>query len=144
MKVERIYYKEDRPGRTAPYPGSPYMPFSRFCTSRRVQGLMLKVASDVKAFAEGISPDSDEEGSKGKPKYKDSFVVRPGRPLKIDGLLRSTALVGNTAPHAASVEFGSGEPSSGDSSGEDRPQGGYNKPMRVLGRAGRAFGDFHE
>lgn len=141
-RIARITYKQDQPGRTAPYPGSPYRPFGAFVMSPRMQGLVLRVTRDVKAFAEGISPTSDTEGE--GPRYKDSFVVAPGRPLKIDGLNRVTALLGNTAPHAPAVEFGSGESSVGDTSGESRPQGGYNKPQRVLGRAGRAFGDFSE
>lgn len=142
-RIVAIRYKQDAPGRVAPYPRSPYLPFGAFCMSPRVQGLVLKVARDVKAFAESISPESEEEGKDG-PRYKDSFVVAPGRPLKIDGLNRVTALVGNKAPHAPAVEFGSGEPSLGESGGEGREQGGWNKPFRVLGRAGRAFGDFHE
>jgi hypothetical protein len=141
-KIVGIRYKADSPGRTAPYPGSPYLPFSRFCTSRRVQGLVLHIAADVAAFAKSISPESDDE--RDKPRYKDSFIVRPGKALRLDGLARATALVGNTSPQAPSVEFGSGEGSVGDSSGQDRPQGGWNRPMRVLGRAGMAFGDFHE
>ena len=31
------------------------------------------------------SPDSDEEGAAGKPKYKDSFKVSVGKPIKIKG-----------------------------------------------------------
>ena len=142
-KIVAVRYKQDSPGRTSPYPGSPYLPFSAFCVSPRVQGIALKVAGDIAVFAKGISPDSDREKDEGE-SYKDSFVVKPGKLLKIDGLNRSTALVGNTAAHAPAIEFGSGEPSVGDSSGEGREQGGYNYAYRVLGRAGRAFGDWRD
>jgi len=142
-KIVAVRYKQDAPGRTAPYPKSPYLPFSRFCTSARVQGLALKVAGDIAVFAKAISPESETEVEEGE-RYKDKFITKPGKHMKIDGLNRATALVGNTAAHAAAVEFGSGEPSVGDTSGETRPQGGYNYAYRVLGRAGRAFGDWRD
>lgn len=138
MSVVRARYKQDQPGRRAPYPGSPYLPFGAFAVSERVQGLVLKVASDIAVFAKAISPEGEDR--EGKPRYSESFVVTPGKPVRVDGLQRSSALVGNTAPHATAIEFGSGE---GSTDGEDRPQGGGNLPFRVLGRAGAAFGDFH-
>jgi hypothetical protein len=144
MGVTRIQYKEDKPGRTTPYPGSPYLPFGAFCVSPRMQGLMNKVGRDTAIIAKMISPDSADDGrDDGRPAYRDSFVVTVGEILKIKGLKRVTSNVGNTADHAAAVEFGSGEGSLGDSSGETRPQGGSNRPQRVLGKAGRIMGDFH-
>lgn len=142
-RIVTMHYKQDSPGRTSPYPGSPYLPFSRFCTSARVQGLALQIARDISAVAKAISPESDEPRAS-KPKYKDSFFISPGKKLRIDGLLRSTALVGNHSPKATAIEFGSGEPNRGASQEEGRPQGGHNYPYRVLGRAGRHFGDWHE
>ena len=141
MPVKRIRYKEDPPGRMAPLPGSPYLPFGAFVMSPRMQGLVLKVTGDMAVYAKAISPDGPDEGSEGKPKYADSFKVTVGEVVKIKGLKRVTANLGNTAPHAPAVEFGSGE---GSTDAEDRPQGGGNLPFRVLGRTGRAFGDFHE
>jgi hypothetical protein len=144
MAVRRIRYKEDPPGRTAPLPGSPYLPFGAFAVSPRMQGLVTKVTSDMAVFARSISPESADEGREGKPRYKDSFKVTVGEIVKIKGLKRVTANLGNTAPHAAAVEFGSGEGSLGDSSESGRPQGGSNAPMRILGKTARAFGDWRE
>lgn len=134
-----LRYVQDKPGRVTPYPESRGMlPFGAFAVSPRVQKLTIRIAKDVKALAKAISPEG-EDPRDGKPAYKDSFIVVPGKPLKIDGLLRSTALVGNTAPHATAIEFGSGE---GSTDAEDRPQGGGNLPFRVLGRAGSTIGEF--
>lgn len=134
-------YVQDKPGRVAPYPESRGMlPFGAFAVSPRIQKLTIRIAKDVKALAKIVAPDGDDEGD--GPKYKDSFIVVPGKPLKIDGLERSTALVGNTAPHAAAVEFGSGESSIGDTAGEGRPQGGSNQARRPLGIAGSMIGEF--
>lgn len=144
MHVAKVTYRADKPGRVAPYPGSPYLPFGAFCLSPRMQGLMMKVGRDTAILARMLSPEGPEQDGDPKPRYKDSFIVIPGKPLKIEGLSRVTSLVGNTAPHSAAIEFGSGEPSLGDTSGEGRPQHGYNKPYRVLGKAGRIMGDFHE
>jgi hypothetical protein len=134
-------YVADKPGQKTPNRESPdLMPFGIFAVSPRIQKLTIRIAKDVKAVAKAISPESDEPVD--KPKYRDSFIVVPGKPLKIKGLLRATALVGNTAPHSAAIEFGSGEGSVGDSAGEGRPQGGSNQPYRVLGRAGATIGEF--
>ena len=142
MPVKRIRYKEDPPGRTAPLPGSPYMPFGAFAVSPRMQGLVTKVTSDMAVYARAISPDGpDEKRKQGTPRYKDSFKVTVGEVLKIKGLKRVTANLGNTADHAPAVEFGSGE---GSTDAEDRIQGGGNLPFRVLGKTARAFGDWHE
>jgi len=141
MAVRRIRYKEDQPGRMAPYPGSPYMPFGAFVMSPRMQGLVTKVTLDMSVVARALSPDSADDGRQSKPRYKDSFKVTVGSVVKIKGLKRVTSNLGNTADHAAAIEFGSGE---GSTDAEDRPQGGGNLPFRVLGRTGRAFGDFHE
>ena len=135
-----LYYKADRPGQKTPNKESPHLqPFGMFAVSPRIQALTIRIAKDVKAVAKAISPEGDDPRD-GKPAYRDSFIVVPGKPLKIKGLLRATALVGNTAPHATAVEFGSGE---GSTDAEDRPQGGGNLPFRVLGRAGSTIGDFH-
>ena len=142
MAVRRITYKPDTPGRVTPHPGSPYLPFGAFVMSPRVQGLITKVAGDMAVYARAISPDGPEEDRKaGTARYKDSFKVTVGKALKIDGLKRVTANLGNTAEYAAAIEFGSGE---GSTDAEYRPQSGGNLPFRVLGRTGRAFGDFHE
>lgn len=141
MTVRRVQYKADKPGRVTPYPGSPFLPFGAFCISPRIQGLTLKIGRDVATLAKMFVKPSDDERNG---HYRDKFIVVPGAPLKIQGLTRATALVGNTSPSAAAVEFGSGEPSVGDSAGDGRPQGGYSAPKRPLGKAGMMIGDFHE
>lgn len=136
-----LRYIPDKPGRVTPYPESRGMlPFGAFAVSPRIQKLTLRIGKDVKALAKAIAPEGENETD--GPKYKDSFIVVPGKPLKIDGLLRATALVGNTAPHSAAVEFGSGESSVGDTAGEGRPQGGSNQARRPLGIAGSMIGEF--
>jgi len=143
MATRMLRYVPDKPGRTTPYPESHGMlPFGAFAVSPRVQKLAIRIGKDVAAVAKSIAPE-DPEPRKGdtRPAYKDCFIVVPGPLLKIDGLNRCTALVGNTAPHAAAVEFGSGE---GSTDAEPRPQGGGNHPYRVLGRAGSMIGDFHD
>lgn len=142
MTVRRVIYKQDAPGRLAPYPGSPYLPFGAFCMSPRMQGLVNKVSRDGAIIARMLSPDGvDKEGGV---KYRDSFFVKVGKPLRIDGLLRVTSLIGNSDPKAPAIEFGSGKASVGDSADVERPQGGSNEPFRVLGKVGRILGDFHE
>lgn len=142
MADRTLRYVPDKPGRKTPYPESKGMlPFGAFAVSPRIQKVALKIAKDVKAVAESIAPVGDGRDPKDGPAYKDSFIVVPGPPLKIDGLERATALVGNTADHAAAVEFGSGE---GSTDAEPRPQGGGNHPHRTLGRAGSMIGDFHD
>lgn len=142
MGVVKITYRADKPGKKTPYYQSKGMlPFGAFCVSPRVQGLVLKIGRDTATLAKMFVPPSDDERNG---HYRDKFVVTPGKLLKIEGLERATSLVGNTSPSAAAVEFGSGEPSVGDSSGESRPQGGYNVAKRPLGKAGRMMGDFHE
>jgi hypothetical protein len=143
-----LRYVHDKPGRLTPYPESRGMlPFGAFAVSPRIQKLTLRIAKDVKAVAKAISPEGPERGPDSGPAYKDSFIVVPGEPLKIDGLERATALVGNTSDHAAAIEFGSGEVGDivggGGSTGEGRPQGGGNSPKRVLARAGSRIGEFH-
>ena len=140
MAGRTLRYVQDKPGRTMPYPESRGMlPFGAFAVSPRIQKLTMRIGRDVKAVAKAISPESEDERG---PKYRDCFIVVPGRPLKIEGLARCTSLVGNTAAHAAAVEFGSGEPSVGETQGEGRPQHGYNYSYRVLGRAGSRIGEF--
>ena len=137
-----LRYVHDEPGRLTPYPESRGMlPFGAFAVSPRIQKLTLRIAKDVKAVAKAISPEGPERGPDSGPAYKDSFIVVPGKPLKIDGLERATALVGNTASHAPAIEFGSGE---GSTDAEERPQHGGNLPFRVLGRAGATIGEFHD
>ena len=138
--VGRIRYREDKPGKVTPYPGSPYLPFGAFALSSRMQGLTLKIARDGALIAKMLSPKGEGSG----PHYRDQFATKPGEIVTIDGLPRVTSEIVNNDPKAAAVEFGSGEGSVGDSSGEGRPQGGHSPAHRVLGKTGRILGDFHE
>lgn len=141
MGVRRIVYRPDRPGKKSPYPGSPFLPFGAFAVSPRMQGLVMKVARDGAILAKMFVPPSDDprDGH-----YRDHMSTDVGNIVKIDGLERVTALIVNDAKNAAAIEFGSGESSVGDTSGSGRPQGGWNRPKRPLGKAGMMLGDFHE
>ena len=68
MTVRRVTYKPDAPGRTAPYPGSPYMPFGAFVMSPRMQGLVNKIARDTAVLARMLSPDGVDDPDDSKPK----------------------------------------------------------------------------
>lgn len=142
MTVRRLRYRADKPGQMTPNKESPGLqPFGAFAVSKRMQKLTIRIGMDVAALAGTFVPSSSEP--KDGPAYADSFHVVPGKIITIEGLPRVTSDVVNTADHAAALEFGSGDQSVGDSAGEPRPQGGSNKAMRPLGRAGAKIGDFH-
>lgn len=137
-----LQYKQDKNGQTTPNKESPGLaPFGSFCLSPRIQKLTIRIGKDVAALAGTLVEHKGERG-KDKP-YASSFKVVPDEIVVIDGLPRVTAAVVNTSDHSAALEFGSGEPSVGDSEGEGRPQGGYNEAQRPLGRAGAIIGEFH-
>lgn len=69
----------------------------------------------------------------------DSWAVEDGAPEVIGDYSRLTVNVVNSHRAAAAIEFGSGRGRAGSSG--DRPQGGFNHPQRVLGRAGARIGD---
>ncbi|HEX5511614.1 MAG TPA: hypothetical protein VFX41_07840 [Actinomycetales bacterium] len=62
----------------------------------------------------------------------------------IDRKPRRSARVVNDAEHAAAVEFGSGERNDAMTGPNDRPQGGWNNPNRVLARAGSMVGEMRD
>jgi hypothetical protein len=65
------------------------------------QGILDFAEGPLKSYAIGISPRSSKEHQH----YADSFVVVPGAKV-IRRLRRVAALLINTAPHAAAVEWG--------------------------------------
>lgn len=138
-----LRYVQDKPGQLTPNKESPHLkPFGAFALSGRMQKLTIRIGKDVAALAGTlVEHKSEDQRQKGKA-YADSFKVVPGEIVVIDGLPRVTSDVVNTADHSAALEFGSGEPSVGDTAGEGREQGGYNEAQRPLGRAGAIIGEF--
>lgn len=142
MAARTLRYVADKPGQIKPNKESPGLaPFGAFALSPRIQKLTIRIGMEVAALA-GTLVEHKGERSADKP-YAASFKVIPGVIVTIDGLPRVTSNVWNSSDHAAALEFGSGEPSVGESTGESRPQGGYNEAQRPLGRAGAMIGDFH-
>lgn len=62
----------------------------------------------------------------------------------IDGNPRRSSVVVNDSDHAAAVEFGSGRENEGMTGPGERPQGGWNRPARVLARAGDMVGEYQD
>lgn len=115
--------------------------FSAFAVSEQIREPVKLGARAVIGIARSLAP-------KGGGRYASSFEIGRERTFWFkprSGPLQRRAQVEviNTAPYAVAIEFGSGESSEGDTAGEARPQGGWNRPYRVLGRAGARVGDFH-
>jgi hypothetical protein len=121
--------------------------FSAFAVSPQLRKPLVSAAFEVIAIAKAIAPRGP--GRPGHRPYADSFAVNKARatylkPKRGPRQGRAVATVINDADNAVPMEFGSGDPSVGLSAGADRPQGGWNKPYRVLGKAGGRVGDWHE
>ena len=136
-----IRYRRDKPNDFTPHTDGS-LPMSAFVISGQIRHPCLQAAAEVIGIAKSIAPT--KSGT-----YANAFGIGPdkkfwfkpvGEPLQ----LRAVVEVVNTDTKAVAIEFGSGEQSVGDSAGDERPQGGWNKPYRVLGRAGAKVGDFHE
>ena len=120
--------------------------FSAFAVSAQMRKPLVRAAYDIIAIAKTLVPPSSDSRDG---HYRDKFAVNAARatyfkPRRGPRQGRAVAVVINDAKNAVPVEFGSGDPSVGLSAGMDRPQGGWNKPMRPLGRAGGRVGDWHE
>jgi hypothetical protein len=136
-----IRYRRDRPNDFTPHSDGS-LPMSAFVKSAQARHPALQAAGDVIRIAKGLAP-------KGSGNYAGSFGIGPakefwfkphGEPLQ----LRAVAEVTNSAESAPAIEWGSGLSNDGASPETTRPQGGSNKPFRVLGRAGARVGDYHE
>jgi hypothetical protein len=116
--------------------------FSAFAISDQIREPCKQAADLVIGIARGIAPKKSGD-------YAASFGIGPKqafwfKPIEGPLQLRAVVEVVNTSDKAPAVEFGSGEPSVGESSGDPREQGGSNRAFRVLGRAAARVGDFHE
>lgn len=134
-------YVRDKPNDFTPHSDGS-LPMSAFVKSAQIRHPCLQAAGDVIRIAQGLAP-------KGSGEYAAAFGVGPtkefwfkpaGEPLQ----LRAVAEVTNSSDKAPAIEWGSGAANDGSPGTTDRPQGGSNKPFRVLGRAGAKVGDFHE
>lgn len=97
--------------------------FGAFIRSDQVREVVAEVAREIAALAKELSPKSNEPGKH----MADSFTVQKNAGLiKVGGNLRVRVLVNNNDRAAALNEFGTKR----------------NKRVRMLGRAGAAFGDF--
>ena len=135
-------YVRDRPNDFAPHSdGSGSM--SSFVISSQIRRPVMLAALEVIGIAKAMAPKESGEYSRSFAigQRRKMFMFKPeGEPLQPRALVE----VINTAESAPAIEFGSGKRSVGDSAGDPRPQGGGNKPFRILGRAGARVGDFHE
>lgn len=113
--------------RFAPGEHAKYVPnnrsFGAFIRSDQVRDAVVEVAKEIAALAKELSPKSDAPGKH----MANSFTVQKNAGLiKVSGNLRVRVLVNNNDRAAALNEFGTKR----------------NKRVRMLGRAGAAFGDF--
>lgn len=118
--------------------------FGEFMVSPQVRHPVTLAAVDIMNLARTLSPRSkrqrtDDDG----PAYRDGFRLHSKGLQTQVGKRRAPRVmvqISNVSQHAVPVEFGSGPPAEGASSGQERPQGGWNKAARPLGRAGRKIG----
>lgn len=135
-------YRRDRPNDFRRHSDGS-APFSSFAVSDQLRRPTLQLAHVIVTIARRIAPRHTGE-------YAASFAINTRtkefvfKPRGYPRQRRAVVEVINTDEKAAAIEFGSGEPSVGDSSGESRPQGGFNTNFRVLGRAAAKVGDFRE
>lgn len=135
-------YKPDKPGDFKPHSDGSGS-FSEFTVSPQIRKPLLSAGFEIIAIAKAIvGRSNDPRGGH----YSDHFSINSVTGTYVGRRRSPRAVVEIINDHdsAAAVEFGSGDPSVGDSAGEDRPQGGWNKPKRPLGRAAGQVGDWHE
>ena len=139
--AKMIRYKADRPGDFKPHldgSGS----FSSFAVSPQMRKPLVRASFDIIAIAKSIV------GRSGDPRnghYSDHFSVNEAAGLVSKRLgPRAVAEVINDHDNAPALEYGSGDPSIGESAGLARPPGGWNKPKRPLGRAAGKVGNWRE
>lgn len=142
---KRLVYKPDKANDFRPHSDGSES-FSAFAVSSQMRKPLLVAAFEIIGLAKadvGRSQD-DRNGH-----YSDGFSVNEVqaayvKPKRGPRQARAVAEIQNDYWTAPAMEFGSGDPSIGLSSGEDRPQGGWNKPKRPLGRAASKIGDWNE
>lgn len=146
--ARQLRYVRDKPDDHKPHSDGS-LPFADFVVSSQIRRPLTLAAHDIVAIAkadpQAAPSDDDRDGH-----YIDHFnvtgqkVVLMATAADPKSRLRAAAVVENDAKNSVALEFGSGERSVGDSHGVGRPQGGWNKPKRILGRAASKVGDFHE
>lgn len=143
---EHARYVPDRPGDYRPHKDGSGS-FSSFAVSEQIRKPLKRAAFDIIALAKAdptVTRSTDERDGH----YVDHFSINEAHgtyiKTRFGRVPRAVVEVINDAKNAVAVEFGSGESSVGDSAGEGRPQGGWNKQKRPLGRAASRIGDFHE
>jgi hypothetical protein len=142
MSKQVARYRPDKPGDFRPHSDGSGS-FSEFTVSPQIRKPLLSAAYEIIAIAKSLVPrSSDPRGGH----YNDHFSINAvtGTYVGKRRSPRAVVEVINDHPNAPAVEFGSGDPSVGISAGIDRPQGGWNKPKRPLGRAAGQVGDWHE
>lgn len=148
MAQERaLRYSPDKAGDFRPHSDGS-LPFSAFAVSNQIRKPLRTAAVAIVALAKAdpqVAPSDDPRDGH----YVDHFSINEVHATyvktKRDGRTpRSVVEVINDAKNSVAVEFGSGGQSVGDSAGQPRPQGGWNKQKRPLGRAAGKIGDFHE
>jgi hypothetical protein len=146
--AKQVRYVRDKAGDFKPHSDGS-LPFAEFVVSSQIRRPLTLAAHDIIAIAKAdpkAQPSEDERDGH----YIDHFNVTGQKAVlmatKTDPKprLRAVAVVENDAKNSVPMEFGSGESSAGKSKGKARPQGGWNKPKRILGRAASKVGDFHE
>lgn len=112
--------------------------FSRYDPDHKSIGEFLlsrQLRDAVRGGAEDVAKTANDEASHLK------FYTAPGPDVSVTRFPgpRLSERVISDDPSAAAIEFGSGRGRPGSSG--DRPQGGYNYPKRILGRAGAKHAD---
>jgi hypothetical protein len=142
---KRMTYKPDKANDYRPHSDGSGS-FSSFAVSPQMRKPLVRAAYDIIAIAKA---DVGRSGDDRNGHYVDGFSVDEVqaayiKPKRGPRQARAVAEVQNDYWTAPAMEFGSGDPAIGSSAGEERPQGGWNKPKRPLGRAASKIGAWHE
>jgi len=118
--------------------------FAEFMVSNQMRKPVFRAAVDVVAIAKTLVGRSDDERDG---HYTDKFSIHSEGLETTVGARRTPRVmvqISNSAKNGVAMEFGSGEPATGPSAGQERPQQGWNKAKRPLGRAGARIGRLHD
>lgn len=106
--------------------------FGKLMMAQQTQDLADEAAGAGMLVATGLA-----QGYGLPDEYITSIRPETGPPMTFAGNPRRTARLVANYPW---IEFGSGKGSKSGPRGRKRPQGGYSKPYRVLGRTGSKIG----
>lgn len=121
-----------------------YGTFGEFMVSDQMRKPVFRAAVDIVAIAKTLVDRSKDERDG---HYTDKFSIHSGGLQTVVGKRRNPRVmvqISNSAKNAVAVEFGSGPPATGPSTGEEREQGGWSKAKRPLGRAGVKVGRLYK